>query len=243
MPRGTDRFNEAALQQRLWNPRHLLIQSTASPIWFDASDLSTITTNASTNVFAWRNKFSTPISRDLSNSGNLNVRVSSSLLNGNTVVRFDSTQLMTMPQTYNANGTSYFIVLMREVESNITPMIDGSSNYPYLHYGSTWVYGNGNNITVAMSSKVWYLGSSVSGERYWNGQFVGGSIQSGQDVLFRTIGSSFSIVAWNLAELLVLEKVASQYERQLIEGYLAWKWGIQLAANHPYVNRPPLIGD
>lgn len=31
--------------------------------------------------------------------------------------------------------------------------------------------------------------------------------------------------------------------RQLAEGYLAWKWGTPLAASHPFVNRPPLIGD
>jgi hypothetical protein len=30
---------------------------------------------------------------------------------------------------------------------------------------------------------------------------------------------------------------------QRVEGYLSWKWGIRLAADHPYANRPPLIGD
>lgn len=33
--------------------------------------------------------------------------------------------------------------------------------------------------------------------------------------------------------------------RQIIEGYLAWKWGLvsNLLPTHPYINRPPLIGD
>jgi hypothetical protein len=32
-------------------------------------------------------------------------------------------------------------------------------------------------------------------------------------------------------------------ERLVIEGYLSWKWAIPLAADHPFANRPPLIGD
>lgn len=31
--------------------------------------------------------------------------------------------------------------------------------------------------------------------------------------------------------------------RQIVEGYLAWKWDALLAATHPFANRPPLIGD
>lgn len=30
---------------------------------------------------------------------------------------------------------------------------------------------------------------------------------------------------------------------ELIEGYLSWKWSVPLRANHPFTNRPPLIGD
>lgn len=30
---------------------------------------------------------------------------------------------------------------------------------------------------------------------------------------------------------------------QRLEGYLSWKWAIPLAADHPFANRPPLIGD
>ena len=35
----------------------------------------------------------------------------------------------------------------------------------------------------------------------------------------------------------------STRERWLVEGYLSWKWGIRLAADHPFANRPPMIGD
>lgn len=52
---------------------------------------------------------------------------------------------------------------------------------------------------------------------------------------------------WDIAEQIVLNSSSvgtrSAAARQAMEGYLAWKWGIPLAATHPFANRPPLIGD
>jgi len=47
-----------------------------------------------------------------------------------------------------------------------------------------------------------------------------------------------------ISEVIMIE-VTSQNNRLLIEGYLAWKWGlvVQLRASHPFKNRPPEIGD
>jgi hypothetical protein len=47
-----------------------------------------------------------------------------------------------------------------------------------------------------------------------------------------------------IAEFLVFENNLPA-NRQVIEGYLAWKWGLtaNLPAAHPFKNRPPLIGD
>ena len=46
-----------------------------------------------------------------------------------------------------------------------------------------------------------------------------------------------------VGEVILTATAIGAYERQLIEGYLGWKWGTRLAANHPFANRPPLIGD
>ena len=43
-------------------------------------------------------------------------------------------------------------------------------------------------------------------------------------------------------EVLMVQN-ANTRVRQLVEGYLAAKWGVMLAASHPFANRPPLIGD
>jgi hypothetical protein len=45
----------------------------------------------------------------------------------------------------------------------------------------------------------------------------------------------------DIYEVLVYTSVPTQLQRQQVEGYLAWKWGLQatLPANHPYKNIRP----
>lgn len=62
-------------------------------------------------------------------------------------------------------------------------------------------------------------------------------------------GGSFANQYYNmtLAELIFIAtsdgNITSRASIQKCEGYLSWKWGVRLAADHPYANRPPLIGD
>ena len=48
-------------------------------------------------------------------------------------------------------------------------------------------------------------------------------------------------VTYRMAEILVLTRLYTIAQRQQMEGYLAWKWGLQanLPASHPYKNAPP----
>ena len=45
----------------------------------------------------------------------------------------------------------------------------------------------------------------------------------------------------NINEFIMFNSALTTFQRQTIEGYLAWKWGLQanLPANHPYKNAPP----
>jgi hypothetical protein len=49
----------------------------------------------------------------------------------------------------------------------------------------------------------------------------------------------------NRHEYIVLGHIATVAERQAIEGYLAWKWGLQaqLPATHPFAKSAPVIPD
>ena len=51
---------------------------------------------------------------------------------------------------------------------------------------------------------------------------------------------------WQIGEVIITNNAElSTANRLMIEGYLAWKWGINnnLLTSSPYINRPPLIGD
>lgn len=46
-----------------------------------------------------------------------------------------------------------------------------------------------------------------------------------------------------MAEVVIVQSVLSTTDRQKVEGYLAWKWGLEanLPVGHPYKNTPPTI--
>jgi hypothetical protein len=48
-----------------------------------------------------------------------------------------------------------------------------------------------------------------------------------------------------VGEVVYTNTALSTADRERLEGYLAWKWGLvaNLPAAHPFKNRPPLIGD
>jgi hypothetical protein len=48
-----------------------------------------------------------------------------------------------------------------------------------------------------------------------------------------------------ISAMVATSSLLSTADRERLEGYLAWKWGLvaNLRAAHPFKNRPPLIGD
>jgi hypothetical protein len=46
-----------------------------------------------------------------------------------------------------------------------------------------------------------------------------------------------------VSSAIVVQGAISAQEKAQLEGYSAWSRGTRLAANHPFANRPPLIGD
>ena len=77
-----------------------------------------------------------------------------------------------------------------------------------------------------------------------------GGPQGGNAGVAYRIGVSSRYLGMELGELLHFAPALSPAQRAKVEGYLAWKWGLRnnlivkyRYVNHPYVKRPPLIGD
>jgi Ca2+-binding RTX toxin-like protein len=111
---------------------------------------------------------------------------------------------------------------------------------------SLWTDGALANFTTAGSAYTRLNGgahtvSSINQPFNWNGQMV---IANGY-----TSGSlgGDGLAWWNyggtMTEILVTTQTLSTSDQQLIEGYLAWKWGTQalLPADHPYKLAAPML--
>jgi hypothetical protein len=91
------------------------------------------------------------------------------------------------------------------------------------------VYVNGSAVQAVTTSNVTQSGTTaITAPLFINGQG----------------GTSTNSVPVYLAELVVFNTGLSASNRQLIEGYLAWKWGLQasLPFNHPYYSATPSAG-
>ena len=238
-----------------------LVDSTATPeYWFDAADTSTISTSGSF-LTTWLNKGSltgsnaTPSTANTSTSGTTRV-------NGNNLINIPITQRLQFTGTFPNLARARFIVTRQTSAGDVTYMFQGgaaTTGYDYLGIsantlveiaqgqivnlqtatisaqtnlmilltfinssvatGSNRVALNGSNVT---------LSTSVIANQYFAGSittFLSHTGGPGQDL------GEFISFNQNLTSLQIFQ----------IEGYLAWKWGLQssLPATHPYKQFPP----
>ena len=150
---------------------------------------------------------------------------------------------------YPSNGTSDYGALHYVKNSNSL-----GASYPYFNAPNTHNYDitSGTAYNNDTGYVMAFQANAPSGATAWsvhrNGTLEGstngigtpntnnaGYVLGKQIVVARYLNCVF-------AEVLMVQNTNTRI-RQLVEGYLAWKWGIQIAASHPFANRPPLIGD
>jgi hypothetical protein len=108
----------------------------------------------------------------------------------------------------------------------------GSIATPFAVYGETFgsgtavLYSNGTQAGTASSGQVFTNSTGL----YLGARMVGGSV-----------GNYLTGV---IAEVILYNRPLTASERQKIEGYLAWKWGLtgSLPSTHPFKNYRPING-
>jgi hypothetical protein len=122
--------------------------------------------------------------------------------------------------------------------------------------GASWGAGNTNLVPYSNNFDATSLcimcntnnNTSAGNIPYFNGSM--GTAKSGLTGNYNTWGIAIGYAPTNSAnqdwggyigEILMYNRVLTTQERQPIEGYLAWKWGIQtkLPTNHPYYSVQP----
>lgn len=269
MPRGVDPLDAARLQGRLWTPDEI---RSGLRLWVDSGDLPTVTFSSST-VSALANKipggpvFSPSSTAPPWTQRGLNGRPSmapnntggTALMTGATPLtaplvavaafQMDTTGTSGRILTFAPSGqndwqsTGGCILIGREdnvarintfqnvgvrATTNYTlgtpivfsTLIGSGASATVAHYMNGAAGGTGNLSSQALSSGLFAIARQPNGVgpgEAWGGSFGGAVVYCGSDApLWRT----------------------------RIEGWMAWRWGLQsrLAASHPFRNAHPLIG-
>lgn len=267
MPRGTDRYDEARLQGRLWTPDQ---QASIVGCW-DASDLSTLTMTTGNLVTGFASKYKN--ANTLTAATTARPTWSISARNGRPGITFNgsTTVLKNASSTGVPTGTDA-ITLIAVGYANTTGQAVGAIGIGTKSTGALRGVGKAtqstySNVAIAqiygtdiLSTNAWYQTDAIV-----SGIFPSGSsptvvvsvngVDASASVSVNSIGSTAIGIGGYptgtyfytgiIQECLMFSEALSSYSRRLVEGYAAWKWGIvnRLSYDHPFKNRPPLIGD
>ena len=227
--------------------------------WFDGKDpLGTgVTPAANASVSTWVDK---------SGQANNAITVGSNpTYNSNGYIFFNGSNTLkfTSPDALVANTTfSIFVVEQRgnpPSPSNFTYWLGGSSGsantnlqfgYRLPNQVTLGFFANDYNLTVA---------SPTSNEpfRQWGGIWDGTSKNISLNGTVASSAATGNLTSWsngsigyyaptlnfytgNIAEIIFFKPAINNSNRQQVEGYLAWKWGLQtsLPTTHPFYTNP-----
>jgi hypothetical protein len=245
----------------VWTPAQI-----TTALWLDADDASTITLNGS-NVSAWNDKSGN--GRHATQTGTAQPLYSSTGLNNKPALDFDGADddlVLSSVSDVNSVSQSWFIVAKRDNASGRTEISFGignkqesngladiprwTDNKMYSQMG----YVANRPSPVSVISDAPYINCVTGGAvqlSYTNGTLIGtgttqslsnfsvldgGYVGSGRAMSF--FGRYFD---GKISELIIVPSVATTQDRQLIEGYLAHKWGLtsNLPVDHPYKSVVP----
>ena len=218
--------------QKLWRPDEL---GADLALWLDAEDTDSITLNGST-VSQWSDKSGNDRHATQSTAAN-QPTYSATGLNGKPSLLFDGTNDVMLGVSAQ---TAFFItVLAPGLKSYGAPLgfttkhgliRDGLTNNLYFSHVSLFLSSSARrngvlSIQMGTATAIFSQGGTA----------LSVPIQLGGD----TVGCNPTNC--NIAEVAVLSSNPSDSDRQRLEGYLAWKWGLEdnLPVDHPYKTTPP----
>ena len=205
-------------------------------LWLDATDSSTLTL-ADSSVTAWNDK-----------SGNgRHATGGTSPTRTTNGIRFNgSTQWLTTSYTARPTAESVFVVVTWTGTANGAYPILGAiqANTRGYHVNQTGgvasIQWNRNGIggyasTSGVTTSVQFLSSGIFGSSAGTTGLNGGARSASATLTFAGTAGSETLIGRNttayfvgtLHEILVYSVALTESQRKRVEGYLAWKWGLQ----------------
>lgn len=249
----------------LWRPT----SQSGLMTWIDAEDSSTITLNGAT-VSAWADK--TAAARNLAQATTANQPTyNATAINSKPAVVFDGIDdFMAASSNIDLSGNVLFSIvgIMAHAITNIRVFVSWGASTTGNGYhlmrdssgASNWTgFANNTQIGTYTPTSVTtpYIFSTV---RTSTSTGTWAAHQNGS-ALTVTAGNSGAVNVTNgplnigrfapggsnanvtIGELMIISGQITDSNRQILEGYLAWKWALEgsLPASHPYKNTPPTL--
>jgi hypothetical protein len=234
-----------------WTPEYI-----TSSLWLDASDSANFTLDGSGNVTQWD---------DL--SGNSNHAVQSgaedlpSYNSTDDCVDFDGTEILETPNSLASLGSveAFVVGSYSQTQTAYSYMLSGfTSGSDHRFYVAACNNGTPNQINFAVGIADTFVnyGKDV-GAHIWSmfhssataSAFEDGSLKGSETRNYTGVPIAWCLGGVNgsprlkgkIYEVILLSSVLTSADREKIEGYLAWKWGLEanLPTDHPYKTTAP----
>jgi len=238
------------------------LQISGLTTWFDAADSSTISLSSS-NVTQWRDKSGNGYNAIQGTSGNQPTYSNSSVVFNGSSTYLNSTA--TVPGNahtlFAVHKTSYNTSLFRFQNSTngsvyiVFPFITGGNPHGYITSydgsGAGSIDFQNSTLVENSSSSSFNLVEAVIASNSQQVYNAGVLQNSTTQNLSSGTSSALCIGAYGTAnsefyngqvqEMIVYKFTLNATQRQQVEGYLAWKWGLQgnLPSTHPYYKISP----
>ena len=218
---------------KLWRPDEL---GASLALWLDAEDTSTITLNGST-VSQWDDK---------SGNGRHASQATASLqptylatgFNSKPVVSFDgSDDELTITSTFALGETAAMVAQRSTIDQ---PVIEAPIAADRGFWGAYSGFTTHSNYAVDGGP----LLSASPDSAVTTPSLVSQTELLQSSTFAYKLGSAtpgYQFLNGFIAEVVVTDTLLPTADRQKLEGYLAWKWGLEanLPAGHPYKSTPP----
>jgi hypothetical protein len=235
---------------RVWSP----LRVSGSQLWLDAADSSSIT--GTTSVTEWRDKSG--------NARHLGVGSGTTSYSLNAVKLNSSYMFVTSP--VDLSKVTVFLVSKTNpiwnqpvftIRPNTSVSYGSTDGLGIIFYDNSYINIFSQNFTQYVNPgtlNTTILSVQASGtltttllngtnEKNESGSTTRTSTAQGFSIGGSWNGSSYDtiIAIASINEIIVYNTDLSTAQRQQVEGYLAWKWGLRsnLPAGHPYINFPP----
>ncbi len=239
---------------------------TGCQLWLDASDASTVTVNSSSQVTAWLDKSSN--GRSGAFSAGRNFTYGSATKNSRYVIQTASGQSMTIASFALGATMTIFHVYMPISQSSGSAFIElgpdtNSNNGFYFQAQTNFNFAIRNSGTTSSTnfgttavSNTWQIMGGINKDTNASNTmsfYTDGTLRAsgGNTSTNVTVTDTLNINGRNngnvqsfptyIAEIIIYNVALTNSQRQVMEGYLAWKWGLTslLPSGHPYKSVEP----